>query len=240
MSHDRLAGVFITGTDTEIGKTTIACALAWLFRINGIKVGIMKPFATSSKIYSSKHKSKDTFSLTKEARVNDPDRTLNPVFFPIPASPAMASEILHKPVDLNLVNKKFSYLKKKYDFLVVEGIGGVMVPIKDKVLLIDVIRSMKLPVIIVSSPKLGSINHTVLTINACIESKIPIIGLIFNQMPKHPSVVESMTPLYVQKLCKTKTISTIPFMDQCSFKKIGLHLGRNEIIKEMLSSLKTC
>jgi dethiobiotin synthase len=238
MSHGKLRGVFITGIDTEIGKTEIACGLAWFLRKNEIKVGVMKPFATSSKIYSKDYKSQDTAKLAKAAGVGDPDETLNPVFFPLAASPLVAAEISHKPINLKKVIEKFMFLKKKYDFIVVEGIGGVMVPITHKVSLLHVVRKMNLPVIIVSRPKLGSINHTVMTINACREFKVPIVGIIFNQMPIRPNIVESMTPFYIERLTKTKTLSVIPFMDKCNFKKIGSYLRDIELMKYITSSSK--
>ena len=234
---EKLQGVFITGTDTEIGKTTIACGLAWLLRRNGIRVGIMKPFATSSKMYSNRYKSHDTAALAKAAVIEESDQILNPIFLSIPASPYMAAEILHKTVDLGIVTTKFNVLKKKYDFTVVEGIGGVMVPITAKISLLDVIRRMNLATIIVSRPKLGSINHTILTINACKGKKIPIIGVIFNQMPKHPNIVESMTPNHIEKLTGIKTISIIPFIDNCNFEKIGSYLERTSVIKNVISRL---
>jgi dethiobiotin synthetase len=197
----------------------------------------MKPFATSSNIFSSRYKSHDTAALAEAADIEESDQILNPIFFPIPASPYMAAEILHKTVNLGIVTKKFNVLKKKYDFTVVEGIGGVMVPITAKISLLDVIRSMNLATIIVSTPKLGSINHTVLTINACKIKKIPIIGVVFNQMPKLPNIVESMTPNCIEKLTGTKIISIIPWMDNCNFKKIGSYLGRTSVIKNVLSRL---
>lgn len=230
MSHGKLRGVFITGTDTEIGKTEIACGLAWFLRKNEIKVGVMKPFATSSKIYSKDYKSQDTAKLAKAAGVGDPDETLNPVFFPVAASPLVAAEISHKPISLKKVIEKFMFLRKKYDFIVVEGIGGVMVPITHKVSLLHVVRKMNLPVIIVSRPKLGSINHTVMTINACRDFKVPIVGIIFNQMPIRPNIVESMTPFYIERLTKTKTLSVIPFIDKCNSKKIGSYLQDIELM----------
>ncbi|HEX2405627.1 MAG TPA: dethiobiotin synthase, partial [Nitrososphaeraceae archaeon] len=157
--------------------------MAWLLYRNKIKVGIMKPFATSSRIYSKNYKSHDTATLARAANIREPDQILNPVFFPLAASPLMAAEFLCSTVDLNMVIKKFNLLKKKYEFTIVEGIGGVMVPLTTRRSVLDVIRLMSIPIIIVSSPKIGSINHTILTLNACRESKIPIIGVIFNQMP---------------------------------------------------------
>jgi len=215
----------------------VACGLAWLLRKNKIKVGVMKPLATSSKIYSRNHKSQDTARLAKAANIKEPDYILNPVFFPISASPLMAAEILNSTVDLKTVTKKFNFLKKKYDFTLVEGIGGIMVPITTRFSLLNLIRKMSLPIIIVSSPKLGSINHTILTINACKKIKIPIIGVIFNQMPTHPNIVESLTPKYIERLTEVKTLSIIPFMDKCNFKKIGSYLGSNPFIKNLISVL---
>jgi dethiobiotin synthetase len=112
-----------------------------------------------------------------------------------------------------------------------------MVPITTRVSLQDIMRKMNLPIIIVSRTKLGSINHTILTISACKETKIPIIGVIFNQTPKHPDIVESLTPKYIEKLTQVKTISIIPSMDKCNFKKIGSYLGKNTIIKNLISDL---
>jgi dethiobiotin synthetase len=197
----------------------------------------MKPFATSSKIYSSDYKSQDTAILAKAANISEPDQVLNPVFFPIPASPLMAADILHTTIDLKMVTRKFNLLKKKYDFTLVEGIGGIMVPITTTFSLQNIIKTLNLPIIIVSSLKLGSINHTILTINACKETKIPIIGVIFNQMPKRPNIVESLTPKYIEKLTDIKTISIIPFVDKCNFEKIGSYLGRNAIIKNLVAGL---
>ena len=100
----------------------------------------MKPFATSSDLYSNRYRSNDTASLAKAAAIKDPDHRLNPIFFRLAASPLMAAEILNKPVDMEMITKEFGSLKEKYDFTVVEGIGGVMVPITNKISLLDVMK----------------------------------------------------------------------------------------------------
>lgn len=198
----------------------------------------MKPFATSSTIHSNRYKSRDTASLAKAAGIKESDYLLNPVFFQLPASPLMAAEILHETVDIETVTKKFGVLKSKYDFTIVEGVGGIMVPITRKLSLLDVMKRMNLPTIIVSSPRLGSINHTILTINACKLKKIPILGVIFNQMPNDPSIVESMTPNYVERLTDTNTISIVPFMKEFSYEKVGMYLGKSSAISKIISRLK--
>jgi dethiobiotin synthetase len=197
----------------------------------------MKPFATSSTVYSNRYRSRDTASLAKAAGIKESDYLLNPVYFQLPASPLMAAEILHETVDIETVTKKFGVLKSKYDFIIVEGIGGIMVPITRNLSLLDVMKRMNLPTIIVSSPRLGSINHTILTINACKLKKIPILGVIFNQMPREPSIVESMTPNYVERLTETNTISIIPFMKKFNYGKVGTHLGKSSTIRKIISTL---
>lgn len=211
--------------------------MAWLFRKNAIRVGVMKPFATSSTIYSSRYRSSDTASLAKAAGIKESDYLLNPVFFHLPASPLMAAEILHEKMDIETVIREFGVLKSKYDFTIVEGIGGIMVPITRKLSLLDVMKRMNLPTIIVSSPRLGSINHTILTINACKLRKIPILGVIFNQMPKDPSIVESITPNYIERLTDTNTISIVPFMKEFNYKKVGMYLGKSSTINKIISTL---
>lgn len=211
--------------------------MAWLLRRNAISVGVMKPFATSSTVYSNRYRSRDTASLAKAAGIKESDYLLNPVFFQLPASPLMAAEILHETVDIETVTKKFGILKSKYDFTIVEGIGGIMVPITRKLSLLDFMKRINLPTIIVSSPRLGSINHTILTINACKLKKIPILGVIFNQMPKDPDVVESMTPNYVERLTDTNIISIIPFIKEFNYEKVGTHLGKSSTIRKIISTL---
>src|SRR5919199_4334916 len=88
-----MKGVFLTGTDTEIGKTTIAASLASLLRNKGLDVGVMKPFATGNSLYSTRCKSKDSALLARAAQVNDPDEEINPFFYSIPTAPFTAAKM---------------------------------------------------------------------------------------------------------------------------------------------------
>ena len=97
----------------------------------------------------------------------------------------MASKILKmKSPSINIAFEKFKYLKKKYNFVLVEGIGGIMVPLNEKYNLVDFIKLTKLSVIIVTTPKIGTFNHTLLTVKICKDYNIPIKGIIFNKMPQ--------------------------------------------------------
>ncbi|MGB7675752.1 MAG: dethiobiotin synthase, partial [Nitrososphaeraceae archaeon] len=152
----RTRGLFITGTDTGVGKTLVACGLARLLRKRRINVGVMKPFATGNQIYSRNFKSQDTGLLAAAANVGDMDDDLNPVFFPIAASPLMASMITKNHISLKSVLSAFQRIRRRHEFVVVEGIGGIMVPLTNSYLLGDFVKLLGLQLIVVSRPNLGS------------------------------------------------------------------------------------
>jgi dethiobiotin synthetase len=203
-------GIFISGTDTGVGKTYVACSLAYLLRSRGINVGVMKPFATGTNIYSQKFRSEDTANLAGAANVSDTDDEINPTFFPIAASPFMASVITKGKVSLKNNLRAFRRLKEKHDFILVEGIGGIMVPLTSTHVLADFVKLTTLPVIIVTSVKLGSINHVLLTVAACEKYGLPISGIVINRMPSNPSEVQIMTPTFVEKLTDLPVIAIMP------------------------------
>jgi dethiobiotin synthetase len=202
-------GIFISGTDTGVGKTYVACSLAYLLRSRGINVGVMKPFATRTDIYSQKFRSEDTEYLAEAANVRDTDSEINPTFFPIAASPFMASIITKGKVSMKDNLRAFRRLKEKHDFILVEGIGGIMVPLTPAHVLADFVKLINLPVIIVTSVNLGSINHVLLTVAACEKYGLPISGIVINRMPSNSSQVQRMTPTFVQQLTDLPVIAII-------------------------------
>ncbi len=220
-------GIFITATDTGVGKTLISASLAWKLSQHDDKICVMKPFATSNKVFSKRFYSKDLYLLSKSINLTEDQGYLNPYFYRLPASPYMASKILKaKPPSVMIALKKFSYLKKKYNFVIVEGIGGVMVPINQKYNLVDFIKLTGLSIIIVTTPMIGTINHTLLTIQKCKDQNIPIEGIIFNKMPEKPNIVTESTPSFIEQLTKIPVLGTIPHYkglkyNASTFKKIS-------------------
>ena len=222
----KTTGLFITGTDTGVGKTLIACGLAWSLRKRRINVGIMKPFATGNQIYSQNFKSQDTELLATEANVGDMDDDLNPVFFPIAASPLMASMITKNRISLKSVLSAFQRIRKRHEFVIVEGIGGIMVPLTNSYLLADFVKLIGLQLIVVSRPNLGSVNHTLLTVTACKKYGLDIVGIIINRMPSKPNIVESMTPQFIRKLTGIPIIAIIPEQDRPNAQATGRCMER--------------
>lgn len=176
-----MKGVFITGTDTGVGKTVISAALACGLRRKNIDVGVMKPIACGGVKVGSHFVSEDALALREIAGVNDPIKFINPVCFKNPVAPYPASLLENKKVDLKKVYLSHKKLADKHDFLIVEGIGGVLVPIKKNYFVIDLIKKLNLPVIIVCRPNIGTINHTLLTVNALQARGIEILCLVFNK-----------------------------------------------------------
>ena len=148
-----MKSLFITGTDTDVGKTIISAGLSRAISDRGINIGVMKPFAAAELQSSSDFQSEDTEILAKAARVSDSEDLLNPQFFPIPASPYTASKTLDMNVNIETVLEKFGELKKLHDILLVEGMGGIMTPILENYFVADLIRDMNLQTIIVIRSK---------------------------------------------------------------------------------------
>jgi len=174
-----MKSLFVTATDTDIGKTYVCAGIAHSLKKLDIDVGIMKPFACGVK-QKTGFSSNDLTILSNAAMVNDAEELLNPFFFPIPASPYTAAKNFGVKIDIDYLMKCFRKLDKIHDVMLVEGIGGIMTPILKDYAIIDLIKDLEANTIIVTSSKIGTINHTIMTCNMCKNMKIPVKGLIIN------------------------------------------------------------
>ena len=171
--------LFVTATDTDIGKTCVCAGLAYALKKLNIDVGIMKPFACGIQEKTG-FSSNDLTILANAAMVNDTEDIINPFFLPIPASPYTAAKNLGVKIDIKHVMECFKKLDKIHDIVLVEGIGGIMTPILKDYAIIDLIKDLMANTIIVTSSKIGTVNHTVLTCKMCKSMNIPVKGLIIN------------------------------------------------------------
>ncbi len=206
-----MKGFFVTGTDTGVGKTEVAAYLAKRFSQKGLKVSVMKPVATGFKTFC-----KDAQILRRFSRSNASIDCINPVSFRSPLAPLVASALENKRFDTGIIWRRFKRLKKNSDMIIVEGIGGVMVPLYKKgkkvFYVFDMILKMHLPVIIVSRPDLGTINHTLMTVKALKTRGVKIKGIIFNhtsRVKKDASV--KTNPETIERLSRIRVLGIMHY-----------------------------
>ncbi|MBT3329766.1 MAG: dethiobiotin synthase [Nitrosopumilus sp.] len=215
-----MQSLFITGTDTDVGKTYITAGLAASFYEMGVDIGVMKPFAAGT-AQKKGFKSEDVKILSDAAHVDDPENLINPQFFPIPASPYTAWKKLKTKPKISTILSSFKKLSKLHDTMLVEGMGGVMTPILKDYFITDLIKQMKIPTIIVTRTKVGTVNHTLMTVMMCKKYKIPIKGIIINNFDNGYPVNQLTKDL--ENLTGVKVLGSIPFikdMDNASLHKI--------------------
>jgi len=205
-----LKSLFITGTDTDVGKTYIIAGLAVVIRKMGIDVGVMKPFA-AGKAQKKGYKSKDIVIISKAAQACDPESLVNPQFFPIPASPYTAWKNLKTKPKISTILSSFKKLSKLHDILLVEGMGGIMTPILKDYYITNLIKEMKIPAVIVTRSKIGTVNHTIMTVKMCEKYKIPIKGIIINDFDSNGYKIKELTRDF-KSLTKVPVLGSIPFI----------------------------
>ena len=174
-----MKSLFVTGTDTGIGKTCISAGIALALKKSGVNVGVMRPFMCGIK-QKTGSADDDVTTLTNAANVIDPRELVNPFFFPIPASPYTAAKNSGTKININHVLDSYEKLSKVHDVILVEGIGGIMTPILKNFSVIDLIKELHTNTLIVTSSKIGTVNHTVMTCKLCKNLEIPVKGLIIN------------------------------------------------------------
>jgi len=226
-----LKSLFITGTDTDVGKTYIAAGLAVTFRKMGIDVGVMKPFA-AGKAQKKGYKSEDIVIISKAAKACDPEKLVNPQFFKIPASPYTAWKTLKTKPKISTILSSFKKLTKLHDMILVEGMGGIMTPILKDYYVTNLIKEMKIPAVIVTRSKIGTVNHTIMTVKMCEKYKIPVKGIIINNFEKGYPIPELKRDL--QNLTGIKVLGSIPFIKNMSDASLYRVFKKNIDFKTLL------
>ncbi len=167
-------GWFITGTDTDVGKTVVACAIARGLRARGLDVGVMKPVETGV----GNAGPLDAIALREAAGAGDPLTLICPQTFALPAAPTVAAEAEGRRVDADSIRKAWHELASGHERMVVEGAGGLLVPIWKGATMADLAEELDLPLVIVARASLGTINHTLLSVEAAWKRGLDIAGVV--------------------------------------------------------------
>ena len=217
-----IKGFFITGTDTGVGKTVITACLLSLFRKYSLDAGVMKPIETG--VRPGQKIPSDAELLIQTSGVADSLSEVSPVRLKTPASPYQASLVENRSIDVKTILQQYRILATKHEYMLVEGVGGILTPITAKYKVIDLARDLGLPVIVVSRFTLGALNHTLLTVNTAQEAGLEIRGIIFNQItPAKKTAVEKSQPDLIRKL------STVPVLGECPFIKDIANLTHKQL-----------
>lgn len=211
-------GVFVTATDTGVGKTLVSSALAYFLRSKGLRVGVMKPVETG--VEDPTQPGPDAALLAWAAQSQSPPELISPYRFRAPMAPSLAAREEGCSVDLNRIIESFRSLASEHDFIIVEGAGGLMVPVAGGILIADLVHTLDLPLLTICRPGLGTINHSLLTLFAARTMELPLAGFMINNMPKTPSRVESTAPHTLASLASADLLGVIDQVEGTEQEKV--------------------
>ena len=244
----RPRGIFVAGTDTGVGKTAVACALAAWCRREKLDVGVMKPVATGGRrlpqVGAGTWVSDDAVRLARAAGVDDPWTRINPVCFREPLAPWTAAIRKGSVIRMDRLLRAFRWLAARHECLIVEGIGGLLVPLTGRIMMADLAKRMRLPLLLVARPGLGTLNHTLLSLACARRLKLPFLGVVIvhsRPRPRHPMarVAERTNPDVLRRF--TRLLGVLPFQPEVLSRGeeghlaewIQRHLGR-QILRRLV------
>jgi dethiobiotin synthetase len=222
-------GIFITGTDTGVGKTIVAAGLATAIREKGVDVGVMKPVETGCALSGSELIPQDALFLKHMAHSSDDLNMINPYRFERPLAPWVAAKLEGKEISLQKLMESFEELKKRHQFLIVEGVGGLLVPLTAHHLIADLIQLFHLPLIVVARSSLGTINHTLLTIRQAQTFGLEILGVIINNLTSKVGLAEETSPKVLESLMKVPLLEVVPYYPR---------LEEDDLLSSLTSSIQ--
>jgi dethiobiotin synthetase len=230
-------GIFITGTDTGVGKTVISAALAVALKHQGLTVGVMKPVETG--VSASQSDRSDAARLRDVLQSEASLEAISPYRFALPLAPLAAAQAEQDTIDPSKIQNAYRLLSSRHDYTVVEGVGGILVPITPKTDVADLIAQLNLPVVIVGRSGLGGINHARLTIEALRQRKIRIVALVLNRTvpvrTKTAHIQEQTTVDLLRKESGLPVLGPLPYQSGLArrFHHTAVQLARSEAIKKL-------
>ena len=209
-------GVFVTGTDTGVGKTVVAAALLAVIRRSGIDAVPMKPVQTGGVRSGDGWIAPDIrFCLAAAglAPSGDEERLMAPYCFEPECSPHLAAANAEAPISLDRMRDDFAALKKSHDLVVVEGAGGVLVPLSDRLTMLDLMTGLRLPVILVARPGLGTINHTLLSLRELMRAGLRAAGIVIDESrPTEWGMVEEDNLETIERMGNVPVLGVMRFI----------------------------
>jgi dethiobiotin synthetase len=207
-------GFFITGTDTGVGKTLIAGAFIKTVQFLGKKVCGMKPVESGCGRKGEVLVPDDGMFLKQVSHVEEPLSLITPCCLESPLAPMAAAQVDARDIDISAIGTAFSKLSGRYEVLVVEGIGGLMVPITRDYYALDLAGELGLPLIVVARPGLGTINHTMLTVHCALKAGLDVAGIVINYThPPENSLAEQTNPKLLAQISPAPLVGIFPCLN---------------------------
>jgi len=206
-------GLFITATDTEVGKTFVSGLLIRALLGRGTNTGYFKPVASGCTEENGALVSEDLVFVERFTGLKMKSGLNCPVCYLKPLAPLSAARLEGRPVDLEKIWEAYGRLARRHSFLVVEGIGGVMVPLKENYLLVDLMADCRLPALVVCRPALGTINHTLLTLGALKSRGIPVLGFLTNGLRDESDEAAITSPGLISHFSRVPYLGHVPEYD---------------------------
>ncbi len=215
------SGIFITGTDTGVGKTFFACGLAALLRESGYKVGVMKPAETGCDQGEGKLVPQDAVALKKASGCEFSLETICPYPLREPLAPSVAAERDEVRIDIDRLMSVYSEISAAHDITIVEGAGGLMVPMLPSYTYADFAKVLKLPLIVVAANRLGMINHLLLTLEHASCQGLSVLGYVLNQIESQPSLAAETNREALVSLTGVPCMGELPYIQGSEIGKMA-------------------
>lgn len=216
-------GLIVTATDTDVGKTVAACAVARSLRQTHprLKVGVCKPFATGCRRQKEGLVSEDALALAHFSDCRAPLDTIAPIRYEPPLAPAVAAEQTGQPIDVDALARSLVRLEREHDVLIIEGVGGVMAPLSESQTVLDFILALNSPVIVVARAGLGTLNHTAMTVQLLRQAGCNCAGVVINGRDDEahhndPSVVDNRR--WIEKITRLPVLAELPSQPSSSMR----------------------
>lgn len=209
---NRTNGLFITGTDTGVGKTVVAAGLVRLFRNRGIRCVGVKPVETGCSLKSGMLYPEDGAALVEASEGDISLDECVPLRFSLPASPARAAAMEGARLHVEDLVEHVRALAERVDLIAVEGAGGLMVPIEEDLMMIDLMQRLAYPVMLVARTRLGTVNHTLLSVEALRQRGIEIAGIILSCLESSVGPEEEFTPKDIARFATDVPSAVLPHL----------------------------
>lgn len=203
---------FVTGTDTGVGKTTVTVRLMQQLVAQGITVIGMKPVASGCEWLDGRWQNEDVRQLTAASNVKAPPELINPYCFEPAIAPHIAAAQAGVAIDLNIIQEAYTQLTTLADVVIVEGAGGLLVPLSSSQTMADLILALDIPALMVVGMRLGCINHALLTAQVLKQRGIDFCGWVANSIDPQMSMPEENLQTLIQSLQQPPLLQ-VPFQE---------------------------